>query len=202
MKARILLLACCLLAFASEAQQSKVQIWMWKDANGVVHYSDVPGPGAVRVDIAVSQGQPGAAPSSGDTTAGTTGPAAPPATATYNSLRIVQPANETSYFEADSVVDVQVESDPPLADGDALYLFLDGQRVGNSGDALAYALSSVDRGAHSLTAAIFDSKGKEKIRSQSVVFYMKQPTVNAPAAVGPNLKPPPRPTPRPATPPG
>ena len=194
MKTRLRLLASCLLAFASQAQESKVQMWTWKDANGVVHYSDVPGPGAVQVDINVSKGQPGAAPASpGASTGSSAAPAVQPTA--YTSLAIVQPANETSYFDADAVVEVQISSDPSLADGDSVFLYLDGKRVGNSGDALDYSLPSVERGAHSLTTVIFDAQGKERIRSQPVVFYMKQNTTYTPAAVGPKLKPPPKPPP-------
>ena len=203
MKTRFLLLASCLLAFASQAQESKVQMWMWKDANGVVHYSDVPGPGAVQVGINVSKGQPGAAPASSGSSEGQGegrregAPQQSDAQATtYSSLEITQPANGTSFFDADSVVDVQLASDPALAGGDSVYLYLDGQRVGNSGDARSYSLSNVERGTHSLTAVIFDAQGKERIRSQPVVFYVKQNTINTPAAVGPAVKPRPKPTPR------
>ena len=114
-----LLLALCLLAAAAQAQESKVRMWMWKDANGVVHYSDVPGPGAVPVDIAVPQGQPGAGatpPSSGPTS-----PPPPLASTNYSTLQIVSPASESSYFDADSVVQVQIELDPSLMPGDRLF---------------------------------------------------------------------------------
>lgn len=207
MKTRLPLLACCLLAFASQAQETKVQMWMWKDANGVVHYSDVPGPGAVRMGVSVSQAQPDDASSSGSEGQsegqgegrgeGISPPADTPAT-TYSSLQITSPANGSSYFEADAVVDVQIASDPALADGDSVYLYLDGERVGSSGDALGYSLSNLERGQHTLNSSIVDSQGSEKIRSQPVVFFMKQNTTYTPAAVGPSLKPkPPPPPPRP-----
>jgi hypothetical protein len=194
MNTRLLLLAACLLAFVSQAQESKVQMWTWKDANGVVHYSDTPGPGAVKVDINVSPGQPAAAPPVPGTKPGSPAPPAAEATV-YTSLAIVQPANEASYFDADAVVDVQINSDPSLAEGDSLYLYLDGKRVGNSGDAQSYSLPNVERGAHSLNAVIFDAQGKEKIRSQPVVFFMKQHTIIPPAHPAPGVQPRPKPTP-------
>ena len=39
---------------------------------------------------------------------------------------------------------------------------------------------------------VVDSQGTAKIRSQPVVFFMKQTNIANPAAVGPKLKPPPR----------
>jgi hypothetical protein len=200
MKTRLPLLASCLLAFAVQAQESKVQMWMWKDANGVVHYSDVPGPGAVKMDVNISHGQPGSAPTSSSQGEGNgegRGEGAPPvASTTYSSLEIVQPANGASFFDADSVVDVQISPSPGLAKTDSVYLFLDGKRVGNSGSALGYSMQNIERGEHTLTSVIVDEQGNEKIRSQPVVFYMKQNVIGTPAAVGPKLKPPPKPTPR------
>jgi len=205
MKTRFPLLASCLLAFVVQAQETKLQMWKWTDANGVVHYSDVPAPGAVQVGVDYSQGQPDAAPAVQGQGASRSSPAPTGQAVSYTSLAIVQPQNETSYFEANSVVDVQIDSSPSLADGDSIYLYLDGKRIGNTGDSLSYSLPNVERGAHTLTAVIFDSQGNQKIRSQPVTFFMKQPTINSPAAVGPGVppnrpdpgrpRPPPRPTP-------
>ncbi len=200
MKTRILVLLSCLLAFASQAQETKKELWKWTDSNGVVHYSDVPGPGAVKVDLTVTEAQPRptvAAPAAGPSSSTAAKPAAP-ATVTYTSLEIWQPEDQASYFEADTTVNVRLRSDPAIAADDSLLLYLDGKLVEGPRNALEYSLSGVERGAHSLTAQILDIKGKEKIRSKSVVFYIKQTTTIAPRAVGPNVKPPPsvRPTPR------
>ncbi len=91
---------------------------------------------------------------------------------------------------------VSIRSDPDLADGDRMVLYLDGQVVDGPGSAFEYTLSNLDRGAHQLAARIVDSRGREKIRSKDVTFYIKQVANVPPRAVGPNLRPPPRPTPR------
>jgi hypothetical protein len=196
MKTRILLLAACLLAFASQAQQSTKELWTWRDANGVVHFSDTPGPGATRVDLVV----PGA-PSGGATVQ----PAATPSAAakapavpgtTYNRLEIWQPENGASFFDADATVGVRIRTEPAVAEGDSLLLYLDGKRVEGAANAVEYTLANLDRGAHSITAMIRDAKGSEKIRSQPVVFYMKQNTIIPPRAPAPGVRPVPRPTPR------
>lgn len=206
MKTRFPLLACCLLAFAVQAQESKVQMWKWTDSNGVVHYSDVPAPGAVQIGVTVSKEQAGAAAQPGGgrygegegyDAAGSDG-ASQASDQAYASLAIVSPENGASYFEADSIVAVQISPSPALADGDSIHLYMDGKRVGDSDTALGYTLQNVDRGEHTLSSAIYDAQGRQKIRSQPVTFYMKQPTVNSPDAVGPNVpaKPGrPRPTP-------
>lgn len=194
MKTRILVLASCLLAFASQAQESTKELWTWRDANGVVHFSDTPGPGAKRVDLVVT-----GPPSGGATAAATASTPAPPPAATvttYNLLEIWQPENGASFFDADATVNVRIRSEPVLAEGDTLRLFLDGMRVEGADNLLDYTFQNLERGTHSITATIRDAKGVEKIRSQPVVFYMKQNTIIAPRAVGPNLRAPTRPTPR------
>ena len=203
MKTRLPLLACCLLAFAVQAQETRVQMWTWTDASGVVHFSDVPAPGAVQVGVNVSQGRPASAPaaatSGGYGEDGSTGGTSSVSDQVYTSLQIVSPQDSESFFGADAVVTVQISPRPALAAGDSVHLYLNGQRVGDSDTSLGYTLENLDRGEHTLTAAIYDGQGNEKIRSQPVTFYIKQPTINSPAAVGPNVPANPgrpRPTPR------
>lgn len=196
MKTRLLMLA-CLLASASQAQESRHELWMWKDANGVVHYSDVPGPGAKRVDIDVAEPAPRPAVAPAATAPSTGATPATPADVGYDSLEIWQPESGESFFGADTTVNVRMRSEPELAAGDSLLLYLDGKLVEGNGTAMEYSLANVDRGAHSITAIIRDKRGNEKVRSKPVVFHIKQPTVVPPAAVGPNLRPPPPPPPPP-----
>jgi hypothetical protein len=196
MKTRILVLASCLLAFASQAQQSTKELWTWKDANGVVHFSDTPGPGAKRVDLVVT-GPPsgGATQQPAATASAGAQPPAAPAT-TYTLLEIWQPENGASFFDANATVNVRIRTEPAVAEGDSLQLYLDGTRIEGADSGLDYTLENLDRGAHSITATIRDARGNETIRSQPVVFYMKQNTIIAPRAVGPGVRPVPRPTPR------
>ena len=194
MKTRILVLASCLLAFASQAQESKKELWTWRDANGVVHFSDTPGPGAKRVDLVVTGPPSGGAPAAAAASTSAQPTAAP--VTTYNLLEIWQPENGASFFDADATVNVRIRTEPAVAEGDTLRLFLDGMRVDGADNLLEYTFQNLERGTHSITATIRDAKGVEKIRSQPVVFYMKQNTIIAPRAVGPNLRAPTRPTPR------
>jgi hypothetical protein len=114
----------------------------------------------------------------------------------YRSLEIWQPTNGETFFGADTVVGVRIRMDPELAEGDTLLLYLDGKLVEGPKNSREYQLENLDRGVHSITSVIADRKGNEKIRSEPRVFHIKQASVIAPQAVGPNLRPPPRPRPR------
>jgi hypothetical protein len=189
MKTRMLLLG-CLLAMAVQAQESKRELWTWKDANGVTQFSDRPVPGAKRVELA-GVSSPAAAPAAA---AGQPAARAPvPAPVQYRALAFVTPQNEESFFGADATVAVRLRSEPELATGHRMVVYLDGRQVGEGNE---HTLAELARGAHSLTAVIFDDQGNERMRSAPRVFYIKQPTTITPRAVGPNVRPPPKPAPR------
>jgi hypothetical protein len=197
MNTRMLLLG-CLLAVAVQAQESKRELWKWKDANGVTHYSDRPVQGATRVEVTTMQPVPAAAPPPPSRTRSTASQRSTPAVVQYQSLEIWQPESEQSFFGTDNTVTVRLRSEPELAAGDQLRLFFDGKQVESGTNADTYTLPNVERGAHVLEALIVDDQGTVRIRSEPVVFHVMQPSVNAPRAVGPSLKPapPPKPTPK------
>jgi hypothetical protein len=192
MNIRVLLLLGCLFALSSQAQESKRALWTWTDANGVTHFSDRPVPGARKVEIATSIPPPPqvATPQPADAAAGRNA-----AAFTYRSLEIWQPEQDASFFGADVAVEVRIRSEPELATGHTRRLYLDGKLIEAADNAETFTLTNLARGAHSLSSVIFDERGNERIRSQPRVFHVRQPTINAPAAVGPNLRPPVTPTP-------
>jgi len=191
MNIRVLLLLGCLFALSSQAQETKRALWTWTDANGVTHFSDRPVPGARKVEIATSipSPPPVATPEPASAAAGRREAAA----FTYRSLEIWQPQQDESFFGADAAVEVRIRSEPELATGHTQRLYLDGKLIEAANNAETYTLTNLARGAHLISAVIFDELGNERIRSQPRLFHVRQPTINAPAAVGPNLRPRPAP---------
>ena len=172
--------------------QSKREVWRWVDPGGVVHFSDTPQPGATRVVIATSSPPPAsAAPAS----AATPGPAPAAERVQYEALRIVQPGSGETFFNADAQIPVGLAIAPALARTDELALYLDGARVdGFPPRAFNYVLTGLERGAHTLTAAVVDPDGNILLRSDPRIFHIRQNSVASPPT-GPNLRPPVRPTP-------
>lgn len=201
MNTRVLLLG-CLLALSVQAQESRRDMWTWKDANGVTQFSDRPVPGARKITIYSSAPAPVAGPApSAPAPAARTTPSGAPAV-TYQSLEIWTPESGESFFGADATVNVRMRSEPAVGTGDRLLLYLDGKLVEGGSNSYEYNLADLERGAHSLSAVIIDAAGNEKIRSAPRVFHVKEPTTVQTRAVGPSLKPqpPPRPQPRPNSP--
>jgi hypothetical protein len=199
MNTRVLLLG-CLLAVSVQAQETKRELWTWKDANGVTQYSDRPVPGAKKVELTGVTATPAAtAPAPRPAAATATGKPDAAAAVRYQRLEIWQPEDGESFFGADATVNVRLRSEPSLGAGDRLLLYLDGKLVEGAPNAYEHTLANLERGVHSMAAVIVDEKGNEKIRSEPRVFHIKLPSVNEARAVGPALKPqapPPNPTPR------
>ena len=193
MKTSVLMLG-CLLATTSVAQSTSKgrEVYEWKDANGVTHYSDAPAPGARKIVI-VGSTPTSAAPAPVAPAAAPGASAARPGAVSetrYASLEIWSPSNGESFFGADAAVNIRLRSDPELAGTDRLLTYLDGKLLSNE-NAYEHTLTNIDRGVHSVTSVILDAKGNEKIRSQPVVFHIKQPsTVVNPRNQGPAVRPP------------
>ena len=197
MKTWLLLLG-CLLAFASSAQSSRREVWQWKDADGVTHFSDNPAPGARKI---VLNGSPANATetSAAAATRSASRPAA--AAAVYDRLEIWSPENDAAFFTPDAEIVIRIRAEPSLDAADRLVTYVDGRQLPDV-NALEHRLTGVSRGAHTVTSAIYGRDGTEKIRSTSVVFHMKQPSLTNPRSQGPAVRPPqPKPMPRPPGPP-
>jgi hypothetical protein len=164
----LLLLVFCAGAVASE-------MWRWVDANGVVHYSDRPRPGAERVEVGAAQtfSAPVIAPSRRDEPA-TEGEPAP----LYSRLGIVSPAEGETLWNIGGELSVQVAVEPRLASGHQLRIFLDGSQVeGVPQGATQFTIGEVFRGERRLRASIVDARGRELVSSETITFYVQQTSV-------------------------
>jgi hypothetical protein len=187
MKTWLLLLG-CLLALTSQAQTRR-EVYAWKDAQGVTHYSDYPQPGARKILLNGAPSTTTATPPA-TTPAGARPAATPGATeVVYDRLEIWSPENGANFFEPDSVISVRLRAEPELGPTDRLLTYLDGKLLPGE-NLMEHSLTNVERGAHSVTSVIVDRDGKELIRSAPVVFHMKLTTMNNPRNQGPAVRPP------------
>jgi hypothetical protein len=175
--------------------------WTWVDANGQVHFSDTPVPGAKRIELANAQAF-GAAPRQSATRDSTTA-AAPEQPADresrYRTFNITSPKQQETLWNTGSVVTVQIALEPRLQQGHRLDVFLDGERRNLSATSTTLTLSDVFRGIHTIQAVIVDQSGEEVLRSLATTFMVQQTSIQNPNNPNAPSRPqaPPRPTPRP-----
>ena len=183
-------------AFATET-------YRWVDENGVIHYSDTPREGAEVVNIRPAQGfkppaptVPAAARAGGD--AGED-PDAGDADTEYE-ISIVRPQQEETLWNLEGQLDVSLNIEPRLKRGDRIRVFVDGEEItGAPHRASSFTVSEVWRGAHTLRAGVYDSRGRELAVSDTVRFYVQQTSTQNPNSLtNPANRPGPpvRPTPR------
>jgi Domain of unknown function (DUF4124) len=166
-------------------------VYKWIDENGVVHYSDQPHPNAEKIQVQSAQTYK-ALPA--NTAGGGNAPAAPAAAArTYQGCAVVQPTQEQTFADIDSLT-VVVQTDPGLRPGDQIFVTYDGQPLnGNSATGGTFTISPLDRGAHTLQAVVRGADGAVLCQTPGVTFYVHQPSIQNP--VNPVHPPPPPPPP-------
>lgn len=170
-----------LLALAGNAVAQTQTTYRWVDAQGVVHYSDTPQPGAQVIQLPSAQTYRAPPPPAAASNSAASG-AADDAASPYQSCGISEPAAEASFFAPDSVP-VTVQLAPGLRPGDQLAVTLDGSPLAPTAPGgVTYQVPGPDRGAHTLSAMVRDSDGKPVCRSPPVTFYVRRPSMLAPAS--------------------
>ncbi len=156
------------------------QAYRWVDADGVVHFSDTPHPGAEEIvlpeanTVSVRRREPrGRATSNADPES--TGDAKAQQAFSYSSLDIRSPAAEETLWNIEGVLSVALDLQPGLQPGHQVKVYHNGESRIVSGT--SFQLQEVWRGEHKLQAEILDSNGKMLIRSRSNRFYVQQNTI-------------------------
>jgi Domain of unknown function (DUF4124) len=169
------LVAGLLAAFAVQA----AVVYKWVDADGVVHYSDQATPGAEKIftSSSTSAGTSGQrAPAGSQQAAAST----PPATGlAYSEFSITSPVNDQTFF-GDDVIAVHLSLAPPLKPDQSITWHLNGTQLDNPPEAVSFPLPHLDRGTYTLAATITDQRTGDSQSSNSVTFFVRQPSALAP----------------------
>ncbi len=160
----------CLMLAVGAAQAGK--IYKHTLPNGDVVYSDKP-PAAdqgeeIKVERLQSFSLPPAPPLE-DSTAKKD----EPEPVGYHEFKVTSPSNDATIRDNGGNVRVSLSLTPGLRSGHSIEVMMDGKPIG-SGSGTSLTLTEVDRGTHTVQAAIKDSDGKEVARSNSVIFYLKR----------------------------
>jgi hypothetical protein len=167
-----------LAAFAGQA----AVVYKWTDADGLVHYSDQPVPGAQKIYTATSTtGAATAAGAAAPDAHGAGSPKAAPGLG-YTQFSITSPTAEQTYF-GDEVVGVHLALEPDLKADQTITWHLNGKELEQSPTSTEFGLPRLDRGTYVIAATITDQNSGESRTSEGVTFYVRQPT-----ALGPQVQ--------------
>jgi hypothetical protein len=166
-----------LAAFAGQA----AVVYKWTDSDGVVHYSDQPVPGAEKIFTAGSPSQGGSASSARSANPG-------PSDAkknvepglNYSQLSITSPAPDQTFF-GDDVISVHLALDPGLKPDQTITWHLNGKELDDQGPtATQFILPHLDRGTYAIAATITDQTTGQSVSTDSVNFFVRQPSALSP----------------------
>jgi hypothetical protein len=169
-----------LAAFAACVGQAAV-VYKWTDSDGVVHYSDQPAPGAEKVFTTSSAGAGATASASrsGASGAATAKKNAAPGLA-YSLFSITSPTPDQSFF-GDDVISVHLALDPDLRPGHTITWHLNGRQLDDVGPIpTQFSLPHLDRGTYVIAATITDRQTGESSSTDSVSFFVRQPSALSP----------------------
>jgi hypothetical protein len=161
------------LCLACTAQAAVV--YKWTDSNGVVHFSDQPEPGAEKILTAPSPGH-GPTTSVAEPKKKPQETPKPPSRLGYSQIAIASPTAEQAYFSAP--VPVRLSTAPALLPSHTLSWYLNGELLDNS--ATQFVLEDLPRGTYTLFATVTNLGTQESTNSDTVTFYVRQPSVLSP----------------------
>ncbi|HUG71897.1 MAG TPA: DUF4124 domain-containing protein [Steroidobacteraceae bacterium] len=181
-----------LLLFGVALTAGAAEIWRWKDANGVVHYSDNPVPGAELISVF------SAPPSGGDLPPPIPAPQMPPlqpppqaAPFTYSTCAVLAPVSDET-FRGVQPVDVKLSIEPGLRTGHRIQLLFNGvARLDWPPGSISFTLPEVLRGSHTLAVRIVDQNGQVVCSGPSSTFHLQQVSVLSPGRTSAQPGPPP-----------
>lgn len=154
-------------------------IYKWVDADGVVHYSDQSSPGAEKIVTAVSSSAPSQSGARNASVPSTAPQRAAQGGLNYTEFSITSPAAEQTFF-GDDVVAVHLSLNPSLRPNQSITWHLNGKQLDFPPNATSFALPRLDRGTYALAATITDQQTSESQTSNSVTFFVRQPSALSP----------------------
>jgi len=166
-----------LAVLATFASQAAV-IYKWTDADGVVHFSDQPVPGAEKIVTTSSASAGSAAPAAHGPQS--TAPKKPAAGLHLTQFAITSPTPDQTFF-GDEVISVRLALEPSIKPSQTITWHLNGKQLDDQGPTtVQFNLQSLDRGTYAIAATIVDQETGESQSTDSVSFFVRQPSSLAP----------------------
>lgn len=167
-------LAMVTLLFLSAAAANGA-VYKIVNPDGTVSYSDRPQEGAEKVRVAPVQTYeaPNLPKLQPDAKAGEF--------AGYDVFKVVSPDDDQTFRDEGGVVKVRLSLSPGLHSDHTITIFMDGQDLGGKPRSTSLTLQNVDRGSHTIRAAVVDAGGKQMASTDPVTFHLHR-TGSAPKA--------------------
>lgn len=160
-----------LFTHAAPLFAGSAKIYVWRNEQGVLVFSDSPKPGAEEVEVK----EPNTVKSNIDTSILDI---KPKVIQEEYQVSITQPENNATVRDNTGSVYVSGRIQPVFKRGLKIQLYLDDQPYEKPQTHSMFVLRNVDRGEHQIKMALLSDKGKVIATSSPVTFYMHRVSVN------------------------
>jgi hypothetical protein len=164
-----------LAAFAGHA----AVVYKWTDAAGVVHYSDQPEPGAEKIQTATGAANPSAAPARSNPDAAAPNGEQATFVLGYAQFAVASPTPDQVFF-GDEPITVNLAVSPGLKQNHTLSWNLNGKELQDHANSSRFNLPPLERGTYAIAATVSDPETGESRSTDSVTFFVRQPSLLAP----------------------
>ena len=165
-----------LAAFAGQA----AVIYKWTDADGVIHFSDQPVPGAEKIHTSAGSLNGAVAPARSNLDVPPAGTQKEAQVLGYTEFAIASPVANQTFF-GDESINVGLTLEPAIKANHTLSWHLNGKELEDQGsNATQFKLPHLDRGTYAIAATITDPQSGESRSTESVTFYVRQPSELSP----------------------
>jgi hypothetical protein len=155
-------------------------IYKWTDASGLVHYSDQPVPGAEKIITSSGSLNGMISTASPGTAAGASAQKPVVPGIGYNRFAITSPTPDQAFF-GDEAIGVHLALEPDLKPDQSITWHLNGKELEDQGtSATQFTLPHLDRGTYVIAATITDQKTGSSQTTDSVNFFVRQPSELSP----------------------
>jgi hypothetical protein len=161
----------CVCLFTTQALATTAKIYVWRDKNGQLVYSDTPEPGAEEVTIK----DPNISSSRLNTSVLDI---TPKVIKEQYQVEITQPESNATIRDNTGSVAVTARVKPIFKRGLTVQLLLDGRAYAKPQKFARFILRNIDRGEHQLKVQILNEQGKVIALSKPITFYMHRISVN------------------------
>ncbi|MFO6425125.1 DUF4124 domain-containing protein [Motilimonas sp. KMU-193] len=149
-------------------------VYRWVDKNGTVHFSDKKVAGAEKISIQVSPSHK--VPAAPVATSNKSKPVAEKSNTKYTAS-ITSPVHDSTLYDNNGTISVNVEVKPALEDGQTLQLLVDGTPVGEKHQSPTLLVTNIDRGSHNLQVQLIDKNGKIIASSEIITVHLRRASV-------------------------
>jgi hypothetical protein len=166
----LLLSALIIILLSSNVFATSTKIYVWRNADGVLVYSDSPQPGAEEVEVKEPNRSSSVDTSMLDLT--------PKIIKEDYLVEINQPKQNSTIRDNTGSVYIAGSIKPIFKQGLNIQLYLDGKPYEKPQPHSMFVLRNIDRGEHIIKMKLLNEKGKVIASSKPITFYMHRASVN------------------------